>query len=571
MENQVFIQQVNVSFNLRQTKVNEPTLLYLVYRLDGKQSKISTGVKVYPKHWDKRQQIAMTNRKLSSLDIQNNIIVNETIDEYLRRFADWKEYLLNNPKELYRKERILKQFMNMEKESDNNNPIEWFLGWVNNYCSAGERTKEKYKSEIKYFNNYLINATSVILSSFTQITYDLMKDYEQFLIGKNLDIVTINDKVRVLILLLNRAEEFSLLDLKNNGLSKWKYLKNKGKGDDNNKVYLTEDEIERIYNLPLVDTKMVIRDMFVLQYLLGQRISDIQNIGNAVFNQNSLTLIQIKTKKKVTLPITKRVKEILEKYEYQCPTIYHATNVTRYIKKIAQEAGVEGQIQYLDNKVNDAKVITKNRYELVSSHTARHSFVTNELLKGTSIDMVRKISGHSSKEILDIYNHVNSEDATKFILKREADENVEKKQSKEVSKPFATKIKEKVKVLDYLFAETSLLRLNELQANGINIYDLAETTKAITIIKDIKQTDKVKEFLASIDKSILFGRVDKLDSIIWNIARYYFDFTLYQVFQQKVIELGLSERITEVIDADDLNELWHQEYVLKELEKEQPD
>ena len=43
------------------------------------------------------------------------------------------------------------------------------------------------------------------------------------------------------------------------------------------------------------------------------------------------------------------------------------------------------------------------------------------------------------------------------------------------------------------------------------------------------------------------------------------------MFQQKVIELGLSENITDVIDADDLNELWHQEYVLKELEKEQPD
>ena len=43
------------------------------------------------------------------------------------------------------------------------------------------------------------------------------------------------------------------------------------------------------------------------------------------------------------------------------------------------------------------------------------------------------------------------------------------------------------------------------------------------------------------------------------------------MFQQKVIELGLSENITDVIDADDLHELWHQEYVLKELEKEQPD
>lgn len=59
-----------------------------------------------------------------------------------------------------------------------------------------------------------------------------------------------------------------------------------------------------------------------------------------------------------------------------------------------------------------------------------------------------------------------------------------------------------------------------------------------------------------------------MDGIIWDIARRCFDFTLYQVFQQKVIELGLSERIKEVMDRDEIDGFWYQEYSLGKLEEE---
>ena len=46
--------------------------------------------------------------------------------------------------------------------------------------------------------------------------------------------------------------------------------------------------------------------------------------------------------------------------------------------------------------------------------------------------------------------------------------------------------KQKVKVLDYLFKEATLLKLQEYQKNGINIYKLKETVDVINAIKDIK-------------------------------------------------------------------------------------
>ena len=49
MIHQVFINEiVKANFNLRQPKSERPTNIYLIVRINQKQAKLSTGVKVYP-------------------------------------------------------------------------------------------------------------------------------------------------------------------------------------------------------------------------------------------------------------------------------------------------------------------------------------------------------------------------------------------------------------------------------------------------------------------------------------------------------------------------------------------
>ena len=50
MEEQYFFNEVQARFHLRKPKANKPTNIYLVCRINGKQVKLSTGVKVYPEH-----------------------------------------------------------------------------------------------------------------------------------------------------------------------------------------------------------------------------------------------------------------------------------------------------------------------------------------------------------------------------------------------------------------------------------------------------------------------------------------------------------------------------------------
>ena len=76
---QIFLNELKANFNLRKASGNKPTLVYLVVSLNGKQYKLTTGLKVYPSMWDKKHQQAIISRKFSEMDNRNNMIVNAKI------------------------------------------------------------------------------------------------------------------------------------------------------------------------------------------------------------------------------------------------------------------------------------------------------------------------------------------------------------------------------------------------------------------------------------------------------------------------------------------------------------
>ena len=62
MGRQIFINQMQCNFNLRQPKANKPTNIYLVVYLNNKQVKLSTGVKVYPRTLEYKKTASVCQR-----------------------------------------------------------------------------------------------------------------------------------------------------------------------------------------------------------------------------------------------------------------------------------------------------------------------------------------------------------------------------------------------------------------------------------------------------------------------------------------------------------------------------
>jgi integrase len=55
-------------------------------------------------------------------------------------------------------------------------------------------------------------------------------------------------------------------------------------------------------------------------------------------------------------------------------------------------------------KIGSTHSVIKPKYEWITSHTCRRSFCTNELLAGTPVELIMKISGH--KSLRDFYKYI---------------------------------------------------------------------------------------------------------------------------------------------------------------------
>ena len=96
--------------------------------------------------------------------------------------------------------------------------------------------------------------------------------------------------------------------------------------DKRAEIYLTDEEIDAMYELKLTGDNEVVRDIFLLGYFSCQRYSDyckLREENFITYNKSGLiTLTQMKTKKKVEVPIfDDRVYELCEKYHYDFPEI----------------------------------------------------------------------------------------------------------------------------------------------------------------------------------------------------------------------------------------------------------
>lgn len=576
MAEQVFINEVKCNFNLRQPKSEHPTNIYLVVRINNKQVKLATGVKVYPDHWNVKKQEAYVSVRLTELDNRNNVIANNKLTELKVSFIEYKHYLCEHPNELDKGIQLLNKYIykdTMRKQEEEVNAIHWLNKALAEDRTIKDSSKMDYVRQVRGFEVFLKEIGKYPIG-FKGINLALLKDYETYLFnkevesGKTTKTSTVGNKVEKMIAIIKRAEPYELIDVHEAKLDRYK--KPTVKEDGDNEIYLTEEEIGTMYKLSLKGKEEQARDLFILACWTGQRFSDIMNLNTAIVkdisNGKVLDIVQTKKNHKVNIPLLPVALEILSKYDFKLPSIDQAT-MLKYIKLSGQKAGITRLHNVTDDRGGNVITERIEAYNLIGTHTARRSYISNMLKRGYDSHILMKITGHTTEIAFKKYAKLTSEDAANTILGIEANRIEQPNnesisiQLEEVSKP-----KQNIKVLDYLLAETSLLRLNGLQQQGINIYDLVETKEAINVIKDSKRTNRTKEFLNGIDKSQLYERVNILGGILWNIAKYSLDFTLYQMYEQKVIELGLAEDLNEVTDQEIISQLWAQEYANEERE-----
>lgn len=272
MEGQLFFNEVHVRFHLRNPKINKPTNIYLVCRINGKQVKLATGVKVYPEHWNESKQEAYISFRLSELDNVNNNITNEKLTELKANFVEYKSYLCQHPNEIEQGVELLRKFIyknKMAKAQESENAMHWLREAIIADSSIKQSTKDDYVKQIKFFQEFLQESGKYPIC-FKDINLPLIMDYQTYLFHKTVGdrkttkTTTVGNKVEKIIVILRRAEKQNMIDIREAKLDM--YQKPKSRQGDENEIYLTEEEIKKIYVLELDGIEEQVRDLFVLQY-----------------------------------------------------------------------------------------------------------------------------------------------------------------------------------------------------------------------------------------------------------------------------------------------------------------
>ena len=183
-------------------------------------------------------------------------------------------------------------------------------------------------------------------------------------------------------------------------------------------IALTPDEVSHIYHFDLSTIKRrpqhlrkleQVRDMFVLSCNLGQRFSDMIRIDKSCFDRNIFTILQQKTGTHVKVDIERMSIDrnttyaILEKYDYKSPLTSDLSCYDKYLKELLQYIGFKELIKR-ETKVNGFVEVTYvPKWKLIGSHTARRTFVTNNILRGLKTTEIRRATGHRSDSAFEKY------------------------------------------------------------------------------------------------------------------------------------------------------------------------
>lgn len=209
-------------------------------------------------------------------------------------------------------------------------------------------------------------------------------------------------------------------------------------------IYLTEEELQALYEMPLSGKEDKARDVFLVGCYTSQRFSDYSRITerNISFHDGVgiITLTQQKTGTEVSIPILNdNLVRIFEKYDYNLPYINNnrlndtikvvLEKLSETVPSLKQEMAtkltlvnqkMEGQnrVSYKRNEHGEALV---PRYRLATTHTARRTGITLMYLsKMLDSHEMMSISGHKTESVFNDYIKISGIELATSIAKKVA-------------------------------------------------------------------------------------------------------------------------------------------------------
>jgi integrase len=174
-------------------------------------------------------------------------------------------------------------------------------------------------------------------------------------------------------------------------------------------ISLTLDELHLLSNQELPNHLDIARDYLLLECYTGQRISDIRRFNANDYHDYKWTHRPKKGNRLSSKEVTVHFKGysapallILGKYNFKLPSIHEVT-LNKNIKTACEKAGICDRV-YTERWAGNRKIrISGSKYEFISTHTGRKTFITLALSHGMPVEYVMELTGISEYQTLSHY------------------------------------------------------------------------------------------------------------------------------------------------------------------------
>jgi integrase len=449
----------STTFILKEPNGDAPSLIYLVIRYNsdnqqyhGKkkyiQFKFSIGDRWHPKHWNYKKHCgidkplfpdpAEINQRLSNIKTAVENINRRLINDGTEITPELIRAELEKRSDLFpgkRKEK--KPIVINATPTSIVEFYEKFLKEVKFIRKRGmpfpisEGTRKKYATTLRHLKDFEKVRKKVI--TFDQIDQDFYLDFVDYLRNhakkapsekgpKPGPIImtenTVGKHIGMLKLIMTAAGKAGI-----ESIEKYDSKDFVKPNEEVVKIYLTEKELLKIYNLDLSRNKHLnkVRDLFLIGCYTCLRFSDFNDLKQeSIYKNDQGTFLKVNTMKTseiVVIPIHWVVLSILEKYNYVLPQGISNQKMNDYLKELGLKAGIEDPVSIKKIEGGIPVLRTSLKYQLITTHTARRSGATNMFLAGIPAISIMKITGHKTESAFMRYIQMSQEDNANLLLK----------------------------------------------------------------------------------------------------------------------------------------------------------
>lgn len=401
---------INFYLDSKLLRSNEKSIICFIRGIKNcKTIQINTQLKISPEHWNPKNQ----NVRRSHPDYAQ-------WNSYLEKFKNGvnSAYIEFTKKNLTLETNIVKTFFKDRIFCLSDKHQHDFFEVMDKYIeSKRSEFTEGYIGNIVSLKKNLIEFQDISKTVITFENIDLNfydKFVRYFIQNKEFKNNTIQSKKKHLSSFLNWA-------VQRNYHQNNQYKQFKAKTETVDIVTLTFNELMQLNNLDLEENSIQyhIRNLFCLSCYTGARYSDIMNIKFEDITDNTWHLRTKKTNDIIEIPLISSALNIIEKYK-KANQNFPKIDKNKYnleLKNIAKLAGLNEPITIVEYKGAVRHESIKPKYELVTSHMGRRTFVTLSLEKGMRPEIVMKITGHKDyktfKRYIEITDKVKHQEMMK--------------------------------------------------------------------------------------------------------------------------------------------------------------